>query len=81
MGQGTIDQVGEDLLDRGRAESSTDTHSMTPASGEWRLPTWLVKNLVMKPLTTKPRGTHWCPVCVRDPAGYGRQARRNRYLA
>jgi hypothetical protein len=54
---------------------------MTPASGEWRLPTWLVKNLVMKPLTTKPRGTHWCPVCVRDPAGYGRQARRNRYLA
>ncbi|TXN29500.1 NAD-dependent epimerase/dehydratase family protein [Lacisediminihabitans profunda] len=24
---------------------------------------------------------HWCPVCVRDPAGYARQAERNPFLA
>jgi hypothetical protein len=26
-------------------------------------------------------GGHWCPQCVRDPAGYRRQAVRNRFLA
>jgi hypothetical protein len=26
-------------------------------------------------------GGHWCPVCVRDPAGYARQAETNRFLA
>jgi nucleoside-diphosphate-sugar epimerase len=26
-------------------------------------------------------GGHWCPACVRDSAGYGRQARANRFLA
>jgi hypothetical protein len=24
---------------------------------------------------------HWCPECVRDPAGYPEQARNNRFLA
>lgn len=35
--------------------------------------------------TASPRlvleGGHWCPVCVRDPADYPRQAERNRFLA
>ncbi len=26
-------------------------------------------------------GGHWCPRCVRDPAGYARQAERNPFLA
>jgi len=26
-------------------------------------------------------GGHWCPVCVRDPADYARQAERNAFLA
>ncbi|TNC21801.1 hypothetical protein FG385_27160 [Amycolatopsis alkalitolerans] len=25
-------------------------------------------------------GGHWCPECVRDPAGYSRQAEHNRFL-
>ncbi|HKS98734.1 MAG TPA: NAD(P)-dependent oxidoreductase [Rugosimonospora sp.] len=35
--------------------------------------------------TASPRlvltGGHWCPTCVRGPANYGRQARRNQFLA
>jgi hypothetical protein len=26
-------------------------------------------------------GGHWCPVCVRDTAGYERQAQTNQFLA